>query len=99
MSPDTRLRVFLIEDNQIIRKNLIEWLEDANARVVGYAETEEGATSWLKSNRTAWDLAVVDMFLLKGSGLGVLKQCRRRRTAQKMVVLTNYASDAVRQRS
>lgn len=96
---DQRLRVFLIEDNEMIRQNLLEWLADVNARVVGHAETEDDATSWLRSNRTAWDLAVVDMFLLEGSGLGVLRRCRKRGQEQKMVVLTNYASSAVRQQS
>jgi two-component system OmpR family response regulator len=96
---DQRLRVFLIEDNEVIRQNLLEWLADVNARVVGHAETEDDATSWLRSNRTAWDLAVVDMFLLEGSGLGVLRRCRKRGQEQKMVVLTNYASSTVRQQS
>ncbi|MEP6557599.1 MAG: hypothetical protein ABJB17_03900, partial [Burkholderiales bacterium] len=45
-----------------------------------------------------WDLAIVDLFLKEGSGIGVLQACQSRRTDQKMVVLSNYATLDVRRR-
>jgi two-component system OmpR family response regulator len=96
---DQRLRIYLVEDNEIIRKNLTEWLEDVNARMVGFATTEDDAKTWLLENSTAWDLAVVDMFLEKGGGLGVLKSCQSRPPGQKVVILSNYATPPIRDRS
>ena len=43
-------------------------------------------------------LAIVDLFLRQGSGLGVLAACRNRTAGQKMVVLSNYATPDVRMR-
>jgi hypothetical protein len=40
---------------------------------------------------SAWDLAVVDLLLLQGSGLNVVKSCSNRELRQKIVVLTGYA--------
>lgn len=93
------LRTFFVEDNVTIRDNLIETLNElVDIRVQGFAETEQAAVAWLKQNSTEWDLAVVDLFLLEGSGLGVLETCKKRSSNQKMVVLSNYATNDVRQR-
>ena len=94
-----RLRIYLVEDSPVIRDSLAEWLEElARARVVGWASTEDEALQWLNDNKSSWDLAIVDMFLLKGSGLGVVMNCRERDLRQKVIVLTNYATPAVRER-
>lgn len=93
------LRTFIIEDNAVIRENLIDTLEElASVTVVGFAETEAEARHWLQSHMRQWDLAVVDLFLKEGSGMGVLQACRARARHQKMVVLSNYATADVRQR-
>jgi CheY-like chemotaxis protein len=90
---------FLVEDNPTIRENLIPALEDlGGAEIVAIAETEKEAKDWLSSHTGGWDLAVVDMFLREGSGMGVVAVCRNRRTHQRVAVLTNYATDTIRQR-
>ncbi|MES2954394.1 MAG: response regulator [Pseudomonadota bacterium] len=94
------LITYLVEDNQTILENLIETLtEIAMVEVVGHAATEAEATRWLSVHDGHWQLAVVDMFLQEGSGMGVLAGCRQREPYQKVVVLTNYATDAIRERS
>ncbi len=94
------LITYLVEDNQTIVENLIETLEEiASVNVVGHAATEAEATRWLSVHDGHWQLAVVDMFLQEGSGLGVLAGCRLREPYQKVVVLTNYATDDMRRRS
>ncbi|WP_372825122.1 response regulator [Polaromonas sp.] len=94
------LITYLVEDNQTIVENLIETLEEiASVNVVGHAATEADATRWLSVHDGHWQLAVVDMFLQEGSGLGVLAGCRLREPYQKVVVLTNYATDDMRRRS
>jgi len=94
------LITYLVEDNQMILDNLIETLEEiASVKVVGHAATEAEATRWLLVHDGHWHLAVVDLFLQEGSGLGVLAGCRQREPYQKVVVLTNYATDDVRRRA
>lgn len=94
------LITYLVEDNKMILDNLIETLEEiASVKVVGHAATEAEATRWLLLHDGHWHLAVVDLFLQEGSGLGVLAGCRQREPYQKVVVLTNYATDDVRRRA
>ena len=97
---DLRLRIYLVEADPVIRERLAEWfLDQIGARLVGIAATEDEAGQWLKSHPTAWDLAVVDLFLEKGSGLAVAQHCRKRNFKQKLVVLTDYATPDIRERS
>jgi len=94
-----RLKIYLVEDNAVIRDNLAASMEEmVHAKVVGSATTEADATAWLRAHTEDWDLAVVDLFLLQGNGLGVLNSCRERRPEQKMVVFTNYATPVMRER-
>jgi two-component system OmpR family response regulator len=94
-----RLKTYIVEDNPTIRDNLIDTLEElAGINAVGSAETENEGKAWLAENRVDWDLAIVDLFLKQGSGLGVLASCRDRLPRQKVVVLSNYATADIRQR-
>lgn len=87
------LPIFLVEDNVLIRTNLIAALEElAGARIVGVASSEARAVEWLESNRSDWKLAVVDLFLEEGTGLGVVDFCRQRAPDQRVAVLSNYAT-------
>ena len=94
-----KLRTYIVEDNATIRENLIGTLEElASLEAVGVAETEDEGKEWLQAHGDDWDLAIVDLFLRQGSGLGVLAACRDRRAGQKVVVLINYATPDVRMR-
>lgn len=94
----TQLKAFIVEDSPVIRENLVAALEEmAPIRVVGSADDEAGAIAWLASGQ-ACDLAVVDIFLKSGSGLGVLKSLAQRDAACKVVVLTNYATPDMRRK-
>lgn len=94
-----RLKTYIVEDNPTIRENLIDTLEElAGVTIVGTAEAENESKDWLAENRDEWDLAIVDLFLKQGSGLGVLAACRDRPSRQKVVVLSNYATVDIRQR-
>lgn len=93
------LITYIVEDSATIRENLISTLEEiAPVKVVGFAETEQEASLWLSSHNGDWQLAIVDLFLKEGSGLGVLKGCQNRNPDQKVVVLTNYATSDIRRR-
>jgi DNA-binding NarL/FixJ family response regulator len=93
------LRTYIVEDNATIRENLIGTLEElASVRALGWAETENDAKAWLAVHGSQWDLAIVDLFLRQGSGLGVLEAARERTPAQRLVVLSNYATSDMRKR-
>ena len=94
-----RLKTYLVEDNPTIRENLISTLEElVDIDAIGMSDTENEAKIWLQENPHRWDLAILDLFLKQGSGLGVLAACRDRQPSQKVVVLTNYATTDIRQR-
>ena len=93
----TGLSVFLVADNQMIREHLIPALEDlGSASVIAIAQSEPEAIAWLARHKGQWDLAVVDLFLEEGNGLGVVDWCRGRGPHQRVAVLTNYATDTMR---
>ncbi len=93
------LKTFIVEDNATIRDNLIATLEElVGIDASGTAETENEARAWLGNPAHAWDLAIVDLFLKQGSGLGVLEACKNRKPSQKVVVLSNYATADIRKR-
>ena len=93
------LKTYLVEDNPTIRDNLIATLEElASVDAVGTTDNENDGKDWLLKNPQLWDLAILDLFLKQGSGLGVLAACRDRRPTQKVVVLSNYATADIRQR-
>jgi two-component system OmpR family response regulator len=93
------LRTYIVEDNATIRENLIGTLEElARIRALGWAETENEAKAWLVGHEGQWDLAIVDLFLKQGSGLGVLEACLGRQAGGRVVVLSNYATADMRKR-
>jgi len=93
------LRAYLVEDNRVVRENLIAALEElAPLRVVGSAEDERVARAWMLDDVQACDLMIIDLFLNSGSGLGVLAAARARWPDAALVVLSNYATEGIRAR-
>lgn len=93
------LRVFIVEDNPLIRTNLIETLvELAAIEVVSFSNGALESNRWFLANRSGWDLAVVDLFFAEGNGLAVLSTIRVRSRRQLVVVLSNYATPNLRAR-
>jgi DNA-binding NarL/FixJ family response regulator len=95
-----RLQTFLVEDSPLIRQDLSATLEEVvGLDVIGFAEDEAGALAWLEGATAPPELVITDIFLKgKGSGLGVLSALRLQALRPTVVVLTNYASDHMRQR-
>jgi two-component system, OmpR family, response regulator len=94
-----KFRAYIVEDSPTIRENLIETLQElALVEPVGAAETEHEGKKWLAQNDAYWDLAIIDLFLKEGSGLNILEACRYRRPTQKVVVVSNHATNDVRWR-
>ncbi len=93
------MRLFFVEDNLVMRQSLLDTLEDlVPVTIIGMAETEAEGIRWLARDDVHWDLAIVDLYLQEGSGLGVVEACRFRHPAQKIVVLSNHVTAEVRWR-
>lgn len=93
------LKTFIVEDSPVIRDNLVAALEEmAPVEVVGIAEDERSAVAWLNGAAPACDLMIIDIFLKGGSGLGVLRAASVLHHPIKTVVLSNYATPAMRRK-
>ena len=93
------LRIFLVEDSAMLRDRLSEVFENwGSIAMVGHAETETVADVALRN--CEWDVLILDLQLLQGTGLGVLRNLRgHRRPGTAVIVLTNYAIPSYRARS
>ena len=95
----TAIKAFIVEDSPVIRENLIAALEElAPVEVVGTAEDEPSAVNWLGSEEHDCDLVIIDIFLKRGSGLGVLRAASDLARPVGLVVLSNYATPDMRRK-
>ena len=93
------LRAFVVEDNATIRENLMGALEELTCvQVVGSCASEDEAIEWLSGPHNAWDLLIVDLFLRRGSGMGLVQRVARRQPHQRVMVFSNYVNAGVRKR-
>lgn len=95
-----KMQILLIEDSPLLRRLLTETLDEIEGvHVCGFAETEDEALEQLEVKSI--DLAIVDIELAQGSGVGVLRALKKypeRYGLPNKVVFTNYAHSAMRQR-
>jgi CheY-like chemotaxis protein len=97
-TPASERRILLIEDSAVLTRRLIDLLsEPGRVEVAAQAATQSEAMSRLQES--AFDVLVVDIELAEGNGVAVIRHARQLYPpdAQPLiVVLTNYASDFVR---
>jgi two-component system, NarL family, response regulator DevR len=91
----TLVRVFLVDDHEIVRRGVAEVLEeDPGITVAGEAGSVAEALARVPAVRP--DVVVVDMRLPDGNGAEVCRQLRSRVPGVRTLVLTSYADpDAV----
>ncbi len=98
--PSNPLRVVLIEDSPKLCEMLKDMLEElGDVEVVADADDEQTAIAALE--RQAADLAIVDLELREGSGLGVLGRLKaepERFGKVRAVVFSNYGHRTLRSR-
>ena len=97
--PAATLNAYIVEDNAVIRDNLVATLEElVPMHVVGSSADEAGAVRWLDTPHERCELIIVDLFLHSGSGLGVLRALQARNLPLHPVVLSNYANPEMRKK-
>jgi two-component system, NarL family, response regulator DevR len=86
----TIVRVFLVDDHEIVRRGVAEVLEeDPGITVAGEAGSVAEALARVPAVRP--DVVVVDMRLPDGNGAEVCRQLRNRVPGLRSLVLTSYA--------
>jgi DNA-binding NarL/FixJ family response regulator len=91
------LRVFIVEDQHRLQSLLGELFDAVGGiEVASVSATEAEAMQWLDEHPGRWDVAVVDLLLEQGSGMGVIPRCKSTHPGGRVVVFSNYASPAVR---
>ena len=86
------IRVFLLDDHEIVRRGVRELLEaNDDIEVVGEAGTAEEGMVRIPALKP--DVAVVDMRLPDGNGVEVCREVRSRDEAIQCLVLTSFADD------
>jgi CheY-like chemotaxis protein len=91
-------RILLIEDSAVLTRRLVDLLsEPGRVSVTAQAATQSEAL--LRLQESVYDVLVVDVELAEGNGVAVIRQARQLYPPDGqplIVVLTNYASDFVR---
>ena len=86
------IRVFLLDDHEVVRRGLRQLLEDAgDIEVVGESGLAAEATSRIPALRP--DVAVLDARLPDGSGIDVCRDVRSVDPTIKALILTSYDDD------
>ncbi|MDP3968736.1 MAG: response regulator transcription factor [Nocardioides sp.] len=86
------IRVFLLDDHEVVRTGLKHLLESTGEiEVVGEASTAASALARIPSARP--DVAILDARLPDGSGIDVCREVRSADPGIKAIVLTSYDDD------
>jgi DNA-binding NarL/FixJ family response regulator len=86
------IRVFLLDDHEIVRRGVRELLEaEGDIEIVGEAGTAEEAVGRIPA--TSPDVAVLDVRLPDGSGVEVCRDVRSARPEVACIMLTSFADD------
>jgi DNA-binding NarL/FixJ family response regulator len=86
------IRVFLLDDHEVVRRGLRELLEDEpDIEVVGEAESAATAVRRIPALRP--DVAVLDARLGDGNGIDVCRDVRSLDDSIRAIILTSYDDD------
>ena len=86
------MKIFIVEDSDIVRKHMQSMLSAIpGIEVVGYAIDEAGAIENI--NNLLPDVVTLDISLNPGSGIKVLENIKKQHPEIKVIVLTNYTDE------
>ncbi|HEX7167704.1 MAG TPA: response regulator transcription factor [Acidimicrobiales bacterium] len=86
------MRVFLLDDHEVVRRGIKELLEsEDDLEVVGDASTAEEALARIPPTRP--QVAVLDVRLPDGDGVEVCREIRSRHPEIQCLMLTSFADD------
>ncbi|MDQ4138048.1 MAG: response regulator transcription factor [Actinomycetota bacterium] len=86
------IRVFLLDDHEIVRRGLAEVIDaEPDLKVVGEASTAHQAVGRIAA--TSPDVAILDVHLPDGSGIDVCRELRSSQPAVQCLILTAFDDD------
>ncbi len=92
------MRILLVEDMRDVHGVVLDLLNMVGEFVLAAAVTTEAeALLWLDEHPGAWDLAIVDLVLDQGSGLGVLVRAKKS-LGVRVVVFSDFVTPGIRAR-
>ncbi|WP_037601388.1 response regulator [Streptacidiphilus rugosus] len=92
MSETGQIRVFLLDDHEVVRRGVHELLSlESDVEVVGEAGTAAEALNRIPATRP--DVAVLDVRLPDGSGVEVCREIRSQQPEIKCLMLTSFSDD------
>ncbi|MFJ5041881.1 MULTISPECIES: response regulator [Streptomyces] len=92
MREDGKIRVFLLDDHEVVRRGVHDLLSgEADIEVVGEAGTVADAAARVMATRP--DVAVLDVRLPDGSGVEVCRDIRSWDESVRCLMLTSFADD------
>jgi DNA-binding NarL/FixJ family response regulator len=89
--PTMSVRVFLLDDHEVVRRGLRDLLTDAGLDVVGEASTVAEAMARIPA--VGPEVAVLDVQLPDGTGVEVCRDLRDRMPDLRCLMLTSFADD------
>jgi DNA-binding NarL/FixJ family response regulator len=91
------LRVFLVDDLISMHSLMRDLFAAVGAvQLVATASSEGEAKLWLEDHPGEWDVAVLDLVLQQGSGMGVIGPCRASHAAGQVVIFSSYVTPVIR---
>ncbi|HEX7811868.1 MAG TPA: response regulator [Burkholderiales bacterium] len=94
-SPDSSLRVYVVEDSAPVRERLQEMVESiAGARCAGSAETARAAIAGIRE--TSPDAVILDIRLPDGTGFDVMRALKNHQPSPVFYVLSSFALEPYR---
>lgn len=87
--------ILLVEDEPILRKSIVRFLQKKRYEVLAAADQEE-ACSYLEKEPI--DILITDLVLPKGTGFALLEEAEKRGAGLKAIVITAYGSPEVKER-
>ncbi|MEU3710361.1 response regulator [Streptomyces catenulae] len=92
MHEDGKIRVFLLDDHEVVRRGVHEMLAgEPDIEVIGEAGTAADALVRIPATRP--DVAVLDVRLPDGSGVEVCREIRSQNDEINCLMLTSFADD------
>jgi two-component system, NarL family, response regulator DevR len=89
---DPAIRVFLLDDHEVVRRGVRELLDaEDDIEVVGEADTAERALARIPATRP--DVAILDVRLPDGDGIAVCREIRSDHGEIACLMLTSFSDD------
>ena len=92
MGDSDTIRVFLLDDHEVVRRGVRELLDaEADITVVGEADTAERALARIPATHP--DVAILDVRLPDGDGIAVCREIRSAHDEIACLILTSFSDD------